>query len=205
MTKNILILFLIILFGFPSFSQKAENMPPAFKDSAAFSQLKAMAYYPLINAGLFSSVLPVEGIDERPDTTKDYKLLFEFTIGNPDTTHKNVNPGLQEIARIVNLHVASGIPISRIHIVVATHGPSLYSLENKGAYKKKYNADNPNIKLIDELMHYNAKFIACGQAMHLFLVNKAELVAGVKVSLTAQTVLSNYIEQGYVRYDVNDE
>ncbi len=209
MKKNILLVSVIISFAYPSFSQTKpanENMmPPIFKDSAKLNQLKAMAYYPLINAGLFSSVLPVEGVDEIPDPNKDYKLLFEFTAGDNDSTHKSLNPGLVEIARILNLHVASGIPVSNIHIVVATHGPSLYSIETNNAYKKKYGIDNPNIKLIQELMQNGAKFIACGQAMHLFMVNKPDLYSGTKVSLTAQTVLSNYIEQGYVWYNINGQ
>ncbi len=207
MKKSILLISLIISFTYPSFSQNhgKESMPPIFKDSAKLNQLKAMAYYPVINAGLFSSVLPVEGVDEIPDPNKDYKLLFEFTAGSNDSTHKSLNPGLIEIARVINLHVASGIPISHIHVVVATHGPSLYSLETNDAYKKRNGTDNPNIKLIKELIQNGAKFIACGQAMHLFMVNKPDLYPGTKVSLTAQTVLSNYIEQGYVWYNINGQ
>jgi len=49
------------------------------------------------------------------------------------------------------------------------------------------------------------KFIACGQAMHFFEIEKPDLYSGIKVSLTAQTVLSNYIEQGYVCYNINGE
>ncbi len=206
--KKCIVISLIISFTYPSFAQKSqatESMPPVFKDSARLNQLKAMAYYPLFNVGLFSSVLPVDGVDEIPDPNKDYKLLFEFTVGNNDSTHKSINPGLVKIARILNLHVASGIPISHIRIVIATHGPSLYSLETNNAYKKRYGTDNPNIKLIEELMQYGAKFIACGQAMHLFEVDKPDLYPGTKVSLTAQTVLSNYAEQGYVWFKIDEE
>ena len=205
MKKSILLLIVIFSFAYPSFSQKGESLPPIFKDSAKLSQLKAMAYYPLFNAGLYSSVLPVEGVDEIPDPNKDYKLLFEFTVGNSDSTHKSLSPGLVEIARIINLHIASGIPISHIHVVVATHGPSLYSIETNDAYKKRYGIDNPNIKLIQQMMQNGFKFIACGQAMHLFMVDKPDLYPGTKVSLTAQTVLSNYSEQGYVWYKIDQE
>ncbi len=131
--KKCIIISLIISIASPSFSQKKpvnEKMPPIFKDSVKMKQLKEMAYYPLFNVGLFSSVLPVDGVDEIPDTTKDYKLLFEFTVGSSDTTHKSMNAGLVAIARILNLHVASGIPISHIHTVIATHGPSLYAIVN---------------------------------------------------------------------------
>ncbi len=88
----------IISIAHPSFSQKKpvnEKMPPIFKDSVKMKQLKEMAYYPLFNVGLFSSVLPVDGVDEIPDTTKDYKLLFEFTVGSKLLTDKkSMNAGL---------------------------------------------------------------------------------------------------------------
>ena len=54
-------------------------------------------------------------------------------------------------------------------------------------------------------MKYGAKFIACGQAMNFLDIKKQELYPGVKVSLTAQTALSNYIGQGYVWYGISDE
>ncbi len=213
MIKYIAIGALIISFASPSFSQSndvnkhlADSIAGARKDSTKFARLSGIAYYPLIKAGPFSGVLPVEGVDEIPDLKKEYKLLFEFTLIDKDTSHKKLNPGLVEIARILNLHVASGIPISQIHPVIVVHGGSaLHSIENNDAYKKMYNTENPNTKIIQDLMQNGARFIACGQAMQIWDVNKADLFKGTKVSLTAQTVLSNYSEQGYVWYKINEE
>ncbi|MDP4284942.1 MAG: DsrE family protein [Bacteroidota bacterium] len=217
MKKYVFILCFIISLLHPLFSQTNgvktdankrlnDSIAGARKDSIKFAKLMSIAYYPLIKAGPFSGVLPVEGVDEMPDPNKEYKLLFEFTLVEKDTSHEKLNPGLVEIARILNLHAASGIPISHIHPVIVVHGGSaLHSIENNEAYISKYKKDNPNIKLIQDLMQNGAKFIACGQAMHFWDLNKADLYPGVKVSLTAQTVLSNYSEQGYVWYKINEE
>ena len=185
--------------------QLTDSIMAARKDSAKWAKLESIAYYPLINAGKYSGVLPVEGIDEIPDPKRKYKLLFEFTLFNKDSTHEKINPGLTEIARILNLHVASGIPLSHIYPVIVVHGPSLYSIQNNEVCQGKYKKDNPNSKVIQELMKDGARFIACGQAMNFIEVKKADLLPGVKVSLTAQTVLSNYIGQGYVLYGINEE
>jgi len=211
MKKYILIISLIISIPHLSFSQTSvekklsDSIAAARKDSMKLAKLESIAYYPLINAGPWSGVLPVEGVDEIPDPKREYKLLFEFTLVFKDTTHAKLNPGLVEIARVLNLHVASGIPISHIHPVIAVHGPSLYSIENNDVYQKKFKKDNPNYKLIQDLMKNGARFIACGQAMKFLDIKKDELFPGVKVSLTAQTVLSNYIGQGYVWYNINEE
>jgi intracellular sulfur oxidation DsrE/DsrF family protein len=185
--------------------QVTDSIMAARKDSIKWAKLGSMAYFPLINAGKFSGVLPVAGIDEIPSPKREYKLLFEFTLFNKDSTHEEINPGLTEIARILNLHVASGIPISHIHPVIVVHGLSLYSIQNNELYQNKFKKDNPNSKVIQELMKNGARFIACGQAMNFFDVKKEELFPGVKVSLTAQTVLSNYIGQGYVLYGIREE
>lgn len=183
-----------------------DSIRQAMKDSIKMEKLKALAYFPLINAGVWSGVLPVEGIDEIPSPRRKYKLLFEFTQPSKDTTHKELNEGLVEIARVINLHIASGIPLDHLRPVVVAHGPSIVSLLNDDAFREKYKkGDNPNDKLIGELMKNGVKFIACGQAMKFQDVKKDQLHADVKVALTAQVVLSNYIGQGYVKYDIREE
>lgn len=183
----------------------ADRAAKVRKDSMKWEKLKSVAYYPLIKAGPFSGVLPVIGVDEIQDPKREYKLIFEFTLNFKDTSHKELNPGLVEIARVLNLHVASGIPLSHIHPVVVVHGPSLSSIENNVTFQEKYKKDNPNSQLMLDLMKNGCKFIACGQAMMFHDIKKEELFPGVKVSLTAQTVLSNYIGQGYVLYSINDD
>ncbi len=216
MKKCFLVLCGSILFLSRLFSQtnekdeltkKAEmdSLLAAQKDSIKWAKLESVAYYPLIKAGTFSGVLPVEGVDEIPSPKRQYKLLFEFTLNFKDTSHAKLNPGLVEIARVLNLHVASGIPVSHIHPVIVVHGPSLFSIQNNDIYQSKYKKDNPNNQLILDLMKYGAKFIACGQAMNFLDIKKEELYPGVKVSLTAQTALSNYIGQGYVWYGISEE
>ncbi len=215
------ILFVSVLFFTACHENKKEPIVPPVKhqlsrhemdsmvkgknDSLRMVKLKSTATFPFINAGDGSGVLPVEGVDEIPDPKRQYDLLFEFTTAAVDSTQKKKNPGLVEIARILNLHVASGIPPSHIHAIVLTHGESLYSIMNNDAFLAKYKKQNPNDKLIDEMMKDDVKFIACGQAMQFYQLKKEQLHAGVKVSLTAQTVKSNYLGQGYVLYDISDD
>lgn len=47
-----------------------------------------------------------------------------------------------------------------------------------------------------------AKFIACGQALAFFEVERESLLPVVKVSLTAQTVISGYQVKGYVLEEI---
>src|SRR6187399_1364529 len=107
----------------------------------------ARAIYPLLKGGMNSGVIPVADPTEVPDPNMDYKILFEMTGNNPDSTIKEINNGLAEIARVINLHVAAGVPVKRIIPVIVIHAMALHAFKNNEAFQKKYKIDNPNIKL----------------------------------------------------------
>jgi len=172
------------------------------RDSVRFAKLIALLEYPLIKGGKWSGVIPVADPTEVPDPSRTYRLLFEVSAKNPDSLSGKINQSLDEVARVLNLHVASGIPASQLVPVVLIAGPGLEALTNNESYRKKHNVDNPNLQLITDLAAAGAKFIACGQAMAFQGLSREELLPGVKVTLTAQTVLSNYQLQGYVRYTI---
>lgn len=169
-----------------------------FAERAKWESIEAKATYPLLKGGKYSGVISVNAPTEMPDPNMDYKILFELTNNNPDSTIKEVNGGLDEIARILNLHVAGGIPSKRLKPVIIVHGAGLNALKNNEAYQKKYKVDNPNIALIHDLEKLGARFIACGQAMAFFEVKKEELLPEIKISFSAQTVITSYQLKSYV-------
>jgi hypothetical protein len=87
----------------------------------------------------------VHGTDpaEVPDPNREYRLLFEFTAKNPDSLAKEINSNLDEIARVLNLHVASGIPANKLTPVIVVHGPGIEAVTTNESYKKKHSIDNP--------------------------------------------------------------
>jgi peroxiredoxin family protein len=173
---------------------KFQNMYPAVKSS------KVMG---------FGGVVPVEGIDEAPDPNMKYKLLMElttFTIKQGDTAAiKEMNLGLVEAGRILNLHVAAGIPKENIELVLVVHAGALNAFLTNEKYRKKFDIDNPNMPLLKELESFKTKIINCGQAMHFFGFEREDFIPGIKVALTAQTVLSAYQSKNYVLYDLHIE
>jgi intracellular sulfur oxidation DsrE/DsrF family protein len=199
--------YLIMLICIGSFlmtsAQPSDTLTKGQKDSIRIAGLFSKASYPLIKTSKYSGVLPVSHVTEKPDASMEYKLLMEDVIGIKDSTAaREISDGLSEIGRIINLHIASGIPKNKLQVVAVVHGSALYALYTNEVYKKKYGVDNPNIVLINELMKNGVKFIACGQAMNFFEVRQEEMVPNIKISLTAQTVLSNYQLKGFVLYAI---
>jgi intracellular sulfur oxidation DsrE/DsrF family protein len=163
--------------------------------------------FPAIKSASWAGVVPVQPIDERPDPNMQYKLLFELTgfalKGEDSSAKTEINIGLSEVARQINLHEANGIPRKNIHVVVVTHASAMYCFLTNEKYKKKYGIDNPNIALIKELQDYGVKMLVCGQAMTFFNLETEDLVPGIRQVLTAQTVISSYQLNGYVYYDMS--
>jgi len=190
----------------PSAHNLQDSIARAQKDSLRMAAFFARAYYPLIKGSKWSGVMPVEGITEVPDPKMRYKLLLEDVFPVRDSVSaKDINGGLAEVGRIINLHIASGIPKNKLDIVVVVHGPALFSLYTHQNYHKKYGIDNPNIAMMDELIKNGVRFIACGQAMNFLEVKKEEIDPRVHISLTAQTVLSGYQLKGYVLNTITED
>jgi intracellular sulfur oxidation DsrE/DsrF family protein len=171
-----------------------------YKKKANEAKIRSQLQYPAINGGENSGIVPVKDPTEIPDPNLDYKLLFELTANNPDSAINEINYGLAEVARVINLHVASGIPLKKIFPVIVVHAGALNAITNNAFYQERYKMDNPNLKLIDDLRNIGTKFIACGQALAFFDIKREALLPTVKVSLTAQTVLSSYRLKGYLKY-----
>ena len=172
------------------------------EDSLKMQKLLAISEYPYIKGGKWSGVIPVADPTEIPEPKRDYKLLFEFANKNPDSLAKEISGGLDNVARVLNLHFASGIPAKNIIPVIVIDGPGIEAVMNNESYQKRHSMDNPNLKLIQDLENAGTKFMVCGQAMAFSEIKREELLPEVKVSLTAQTVLSNYQLQGFVLYQM---
>lgn len=162
--------------------------------------------FPAIKGSIWGGVVPVQGINEFADSNMHYKLLMELTgfaaKGMEKEAPKEINGGLSEVARKINLHVAAGIPAKNISVVVAVHAGAIFAFLNNEQYKRKYKIDNPNISFIKELQDLGVNFIMCGQAMTFLKIEDENLVPGIKLALTAQTVLSTYQQKGYTFFDI---
>ena len=169
-----------------------------FAEKERWAKLLATAEFPVINAGKYSGVFPVKDVTEVPDPNMQYKLLYEMTEENPDSALNEPDYNLVEIARLINLHVASGIPLKNLSVIVVAHGFALHTISTDKAYQQNFKMNNPNLKVIKDLEKAGVRFIACGQAMSFMNVKEEDLFPGVKISLTAQTALSGYQLKGYV-------
>ncbi len=149
--------------------------------------------YPAIPG--FGPVHPLPDAAVQPSKTKIYKAFFDVTTGIKDPSKPN--GGLDHVARAVNVFVSAGVPLSHLHFVAVLHGPSTPAALDNAHYRAKYNVDNPNIKLINELEKAGVKVEVCGQALADLDYEHAWVNKQVTITLSALSDAVIYGDMGY--------
>ncbi|QMU30616.1 DsrE family protein [Adhaeribacter radiodurans] len=213
MKKLLLMAPVLLLITTFAQAQSAANAPVTSTARPTESRFQAFrtfvasrAVYPLIKSSKYSGVVPVEKVNEKPDTNLKYKLLMDISTGIKDNAAaKEINDGLAEVARAINTHIAAGVPKNNLEVVVVVHGGALKSFYNSALYKEKYQIDNPNTVLFQELQALGVKFTACGQSMAFQNITQEQLVPWLKTALSAQIPISTYQLKGYVYKKIETE
>lgn len=143
----------------------------------------------------FGGVFPIPYAEEKPDPTLKYRVVIEVERASekPDT----LNWALNNVARMLNLHVSGGAPPENMEVILAIHGGATYTLMNNDAYRAKYKVDNPNLGLYRELKAAGVKMFVCGQSLIAREVDRTRLVPEVKISVSMLTILTTYQLKGY--------
>jgi len=193
-----------------SFACYAKNIRDSIvkkvRDSLFWADLEKKAVYPLIKNSEMSGVFPVMNVTEKPDISIKYKLLFNMTLWPKDSTgRRKLNEGLAEIGRIINLHVASGVPRENLEIVIVIHGGALNTYLKNESFRKKFQTDNPNLDILKQFTDLHASLIACGQAEIFFSIPAENMIPEVRTAFSARVALSTYQLKGYILYNIEEE
>ncbi|MBL7863403.1 MAG: DsrE family protein [Cyclobacteriaceae bacterium] len=133
--------------------------------------------------------------EERPDPSMVYNIIIEVERESekPDT----INWALNNVARLLNLHAVGGVPSSNVNVVLAIHGGATYTTMNNDQYRAKYNVDNPNLKLYQELQAAGVRMFVCGQSIVNRKVDRKRMVPEVKPAVSMLTTVTTYQLKGY--------
>lgn len=133
-------------------------------------------------------------IDQTFDANTEFKVAFDVSKTSGE---KTLNRHFDSLARFLNMLVANGAKQENIHLALVVHGSAGSDLLNPSAYKKRFDAENPNHPLIAELLTNNVEVYLCGQSAAFRDVSNDELIEGVQMSLSAMTAHSLLNQRGY--------
>lgn len=137
----------------------------------------------------------IPNLDKTPDPDIKYKVVVDLRSGpeSPD----NINPALNNIARMINLHVEGGVDPSNIQVIGVLHALATPASQDDDMYIKKYDTPNPNSELIKELTDNGVELYVCGQSLEARGFGFDNLNPNIKLSISALTVLTEYTSKGY--------
>ncbi|MGH8312425.1 MAG: DsrE family protein [Gammaproteobacteria bacterium] len=131
----------------------------------------------------------------QPDRAATYKALFSVTHGQKNP--KDLNDGLDHVARAVNVFVSAGVPPDHLKFVVIIHGGATPIVLDNAHYKKAFGVDNPNLKVIRELKAAGVEITVCGQAVAGEDYDYSWVNPDVKIALSALSTMIILQHEGY--------
>jgi intracellular sulfur oxidation DsrE/DsrF family protein len=149
--------------------------------------------HPIIKDSAGAWPLPHAAV--QPQKGRIYKILFD--LSKPAATPNDVLPGLEHASRMFNVFSTLGVPPKNLKVVAVFHGPVGYAAMNNDVYRAKYNVDNPNLKVIEELKAAGVQFFLCGQTLHALKFDEKDMAPQVKLATSAMVVLVTYQNNGY--------
>ncbi len=161
--------------------------------AVSFSLNAQEAQFPIVSE--FGGIYEID--DAMPlNSEMEYKIVIDLKTLQRDK--ESINPGLNNVARLMNLHGLGGVKAENLNVAVVVHGSATDVIIDNEAYQNRYEVDNPNIALITALKEAGAKVYVCGQSLLSRQYSRNEINEDVTVALSMLTTYTTYVHQGYV-------
>lgn len=195
--------FLAFLFLMAGASQTIEAQTSTTREEL-FKKMESKMIFPVIKGSPLCGVIPIDQITNKPDPNKEVKLIFDFTkASTPGKQAESINAGLEEIARVMNLHVAAGVPKEKLKTIIVFHSGAIFSVMNDNYYFDNYKAGNPNADILSQLKSAKTEMIICGQSLALRDIAQSNLFDYIQVAFSAKTTITKYLQEGYILNVIN--
>ncbi|MGM0589614.1 MAG: DsrE family protein [Bacteroidota bacterium] len=153
---------------------------------------QSQAQYPIVKG--FGGIYEIPN-STQPDPDQPYRIVID--LKTPQRNKRQINRGLENVARTMNLHVLGGVRPENLEVVVAVHGGATQSVLIDEAYHAKNGVDNPNRALVKALHEAGATLYVCGQSLVGRGYEQSEIQPEVNIGLSMLTVVTTYMNEGY--------
>ena len=147
----------------------------------------------------YGGIVTVGDAAEPP--RRGIKIVFDITA---DSEPKELNKGLESVARYLNLNAQAGFKPSDAKLALVLHGAATKVALSDSAYAKYTDATtNPNLELIHELKACGVEVFVCGQSLARNKFAADEVASEVTVATSAMTVNANKQQDGYAYLSIH--
>lgn len=168
-------LFIFLLFSFTPFLHAQEKVYPIIKD--------------------FGGIYDIPTAAVKPDPAQVYKIVVDVVTGADDPAE--LSPGLNNVARMINLHAVGGVTPGKLEVVLAMHGGATFATLGNASYRERFGIDNPNAPLVRALKEAGVKLVVCGQSLLGREIPLDTILPEIEVGTSMLTTVSTYQLKGY--------
>lgn len=152
------------------------------------------AKFPIVKG--FGGIYEIEGVTLPLDGMDgEFKIVIDLKSGPSDVNE--LNTGLNNVARIMNLHGLAGVSKERLKVVVVGHALATQCLLTNEGYQRKNGVNNPNLALISALREAGAEIRICGQSLIGRGFSQDEVNPDVSIRLSMITEVTRLVRDGY--------
>ncbi|MCB0685962.1 MAG: DsrE family protein [Saprospiraceae bacterium] len=151
------------------------------------------AQFPVIKD--FGGIYEIPSATMVPDAKLDYHIIIDVFSG-PESADQ-INPALNNVARMINLHALGGVPPAQIDVVLAIHGDATVAVLNDDAYRERFQMANPNLPLIEALSKAGVRLTVCGQSLLGRKIDVKEVTDQIEIALSMLTTVTTHQLKGY--------
>lgn len=136
-------------------------------------------------------------LEEVVKPAKDQPVKMVIDLKTSIIDPEQVNRGLNNVARMLNLHAAGGISDENLHFAVVIHGGATPIILNDEGYRKKYGVANPNVDLLQQLEAAGVEVYVCAQSMIARDYPLDQVDSTVDKALSMLTIVTEKMNQGH--------
>ncbi len=143
----------------------------------------------------FGGIYDIEEATMKPDADLPYKIVIDVVSG-PDAPHE-LNPALNNVARMLNLHTIGGAPAENLDVVLAIHGDATMAIVDHDTYEDRFDMANPNVLLVEALSQAGVRLTVCGQSLIGRRIDTSSVLDQVEIATSMLTTMTTHQLKGY--------
>jgi intracellular sulfur oxidation DsrE/DsrF family protein len=143
----------------------------------------------------FGGIYAIPEATVTPDPSLNYQIVVDVFSGAPEPD--SLGAGLNNVARMLNLHAVGGVPPEQMEVVLAIHGRATFGILDNDTYRELYGMDNPNAPRVGALKNAGVKLTVCGQSLLARGFTTEQVLPEIEVATSMLTTVAMYQLRGF--------
>jgi intracellular sulfur oxidation DsrE/DsrF family protein len=146
---------------------------------------------------VFKDFAPIADVQSDVAISKGAHFKIDFDVSEKAKPGE-LSRAIETAGRFINMHVAAGVPLKSIKVAIVVHGGAVADLLKPETYAARNEGKaNGSATAIAQLIGKGVEIHMCGQSAASYGIKNADLLPGVKMTLSAMSSHALLQQAGY--------